>query len=78
MSDWFGKIIYDREGIDMFKRCDSKAEAQSYVDGFNYAKDLCKNYDGDLDPLEDYWTAVDQIEPLDEDEPPRTLKDEQK
>lgn len=66
---WYGKIIYDNEGIETYAECDTEAEAKSFVNGFNYAKELTKSnqqINEETDPLEEYWTAVDQVEPEDE------------
>ncbi|MFV8250224.1 hypothetical protein [Bdellovibrio bacteriovorus] len=65
MPKWYGKIIYDNEGCVDFIESESKEVAQAYVDGFKRAKEEIEA-GGEGDPLEDYWTSVDQIKPTEE------------
>lgn len=68
MSKWYGKIIFQNEGVDTYAECNTKEEAEAFCNGFKYAKELTRQDDevnGDGDSLNDYWTAVDQIKPED-------------
>lgn len=64
MSRWYGKIIFSNEGVYTYADCETEAEAQSFVNGFLTAKEITN--DEDEDWLEEYTTAVDQIEPVEE------------
>ncbi len=61
-TKWYGKIGYDQEGIVNYIETDSKSEAEAFVKGFIKAQE--QTADADEDPLEDYWTVVDQLEPV--------------
>ncbi|GEM_PF-3505460 len=64
---WYGKFGYDNEGIVDYIETDSKEVAEAYVNGINRAIEEIEMGGGD-NPLESYWTVVDQIEPVDEDD----------
>lgn len=64
---WYGKFGYDNEGVVDYIETESKEIAEAYVAGINRAIEEIED-GGDDNPLEGYWTAVDQIEPVDEDE----------
>lgn len=64
---WYGKIIYSGEGIMDYIE-GTKTECLSYAAGFEKAKqEIEDGLSGDEDnPLDDYYTSVDQLEPIDE------------
>lgn len=65
-AKWYGKVIFQNEGVYTYHECDTQAEAQAFVDGFKAAKDITKDDAiDDFDSLEDYWTCVDQVKPRD-------------
>jgi hypothetical protein len=61
---WYGKIIYDNHGIETYEELQTEAEAIAFVKGFNAAKTLTA--ESDDDPLQDYYSIVDQLEPINE------------
>lgn len=64
---WYGKFGYDNEGIVDYIETDSKEVAEAYVKGINRAIEEIEMGGGD-NLFESYWTVVDQVEPVDEDD----------
>lgn len=64
MSKWYGKIMFQNEGILNYIETDSIDKALAFINGFNAAKEITR--EDDEDGLEEYWTCVDQVEPVDE------------
>lgn len=62
--------MFSNEGVLTYTVSSSKIIAQSFVNGFIEAKNISTNDDDDI--LEDYWTCVDNIEPIDEQPSPPT------
>lgn len=62
---WYGKFGYSNEGIVDYVETEHKEVAEAYVNGINRAIEEISN-GGEDNPLEDYWTCVDQIEPTDD------------
>jgi len=59
---WYGKIMFRDEGILTYSENLTKQEAEAFVNGFKIAKEISE--EDEIDILEDYWTVVDQLEPL--------------
>lgn len=62
---WYGKFIYSNEGVVDYVESESKEVAQAFVDGIQSVMNELES-SGEDNPLEDYWTTVDQIEMTEE------------
>lgn len=62
---WFGKIIFDNEGIIDMETFETEAEAKAFVKGYKAAEKIVEAFGGD-NALEDHQVVHDQLATVDE------------
>jgi len=67
LEQWFGRIIYDTEGIVKEREFKTQAEAEAYQSGADDMMSLSDESLCDCDPLDDHSTAASNVASIYED-----------